>query len=41
MPEMTNAYEVSVGKPKRKKPLGRPRRGWKDNIKKDLCEIGS
>jgi hypothetical protein len=29
-----------VGKPEVKRPLGRPRRRWADNIKKDLREIG-
>jgi hypothetical protein len=29
-----------VGKPEKKRPLGRPRRGWVDNIKMDLREIG-
>jgi hypothetical protein len=29
-----------VGKPKGKRPLGRPRRRWEDNIKMDLREIG-
>jgi hypothetical protein len=29
-----------VGKPERKRPLGRPRRRWVDNIKMDLREIG-
>jgi hypothetical protein len=29
-----------VGKPEGKRPLGRPRRGWVDNIKMDLREIG-
>jgi hypothetical protein len=29
-----------VGKPKRKRPLGRPRRKWVDNIKMSLREIG-
>jgi hypothetical protein len=29
-----------VGKPEGKRPLGRPRRRWIDNIKKDLLEIG-
>jgi hypothetical protein len=29
-----------VGKPERKRPLGRPRRKWEDNIKMDLREIG-
>ena len=31
---------VLVGKPKGKRPLGRPRRRWEDNIKKDLQEVG-
>jgi len=30
---------VSVGKPKGKKPLGRPRRRWEDNIKVDLQKV--
>jgi hypothetical protein len=34
------AYRVLVGKPQRKKQLGRPRRRWEDNIKMDLQEIG-
>jgi hypothetical protein len=29
-----------VGKPEGKRPLGRPRRGWKDNIKMELQEVG-
>jgi hypothetical protein len=33
------AYKVLVGKPERKRPLGRPRRTWEDNIKMDLREI--
>jgi hypothetical protein len=33
------AYRVMVGKPEGKRKLGRPRRGWKDNIKLDLQEI--
>jgi hypothetical protein len=32
-------YRVSVGKPKGKRPLGRPRRRWEDGIKMDLREI--
>jgi hypothetical protein len=32
-------YRVLVGKPEGKRPLGRPRRGWKDNIKMDLQEV--
>jgi hypothetical protein len=33
-------YNVFVGKPEGKRPLGRPRRRWKDRIKKDLKKIG-
>jgi hypothetical protein len=29
-----------VGKPEGKRPLGRARRGWEDNIKMDLQEVG-
>jgi len=29
-----------MGKPEGKRPLGRPRRGWEDNIKMDLQEVG-
>jgi hypothetical protein len=35
-----NAYRILVGKPEGKRPLRRPRRRWKDNIKMDLREIG-
>jgi hypothetical protein len=35
-----NAYRILVGKPEGKKPLGRPRRWWVDNIKMDLRKIG-
>jgi hypothetical protein len=35
-----NAYRILVGTPEGKKPLGRPRRRWVDNIKTDLKEIG-
>jgi hypothetical protein len=34
-------YRLLVGKPEGKRPLGRPRRRWIDNIKMDLLEIGS
>jgi hypothetical protein len=34
-----NAYRILVGKPEGKKPLGRPRCRWVDNIKIDLREI--
>jgi hypothetical protein len=41
MGETRNAYKILVGKPERKRPLGRPRRKWVDNIKMDhLREIG-
>ena len=33
-------YSVLVGKPERKRPLGRPRSRWEDNIKMDLHEVG-
>jgi hypothetical protein len=33
-----NAYRILVGKPEGKKPLGRPKRRWVDNIKLDLRE---
>jgi hypothetical protein len=35
-----NEYRVLVGKPERKRPLGRPRRRWENGIKMDLREIG-
>jgi hypothetical protein len=38
--ENRNAYRILVGKPEGKRPLGRPRRRWVDNIKMDLREIG-
>ena len=34
------SYKVLVGKPEGKRPLGRPRRRWEDNIKSDLQEGG-
>jgi hypothetical protein len=37
--EKRNAYRVLMGNPKGKRPLGRPRHRWKDNIKMDLREI--
>ena len=33
-------YRVLVGKPEGKRPLGRPRRIWENNIKMDLQEVG-
>jgi hypothetical protein len=38
--EKRNAYRILVGKQERKRPLGRPRRRWEDNIIMDLREIG-
>jgi hypothetical protein len=40
MGEKTNVYRLLVGKPEGKRPLGRPRCRWMDNIKMDLLEIG-
>jgi hypothetical protein len=36
---MRNAYNISVGKPEWKRPLGRSRRRWEDNIRMNLREI--
>jgi hypothetical protein len=36
----TNAYRILVGKPEGKRPVGRPRRRWVNNIKMDLREKG-
>jgi hypothetical protein len=38
--ERRGAHMVLVGKPQRKRPLGRPRRRWDNNIKMDLHEVG-
>ena len=40
MGEKSGVHRVLVGKPVRKRPLGRPRRRWEDNIKMDLQEVG-
>ncbi|KAJ4430106.1 hypothetical protein ANN_22316 [Periplaneta americana] len=40
MGESRNAYRVLVGRPEGKRPLGRPRGRWEDNIKMDLREVG-
>jgi hypothetical protein len=37
--EKRNVYRLLVGKPERKRPIGRLRRRWMDNIKIDLLEI--
>jgi hypothetical protein len=40
MREKRNAYRLLVGMPEGKRPLGRPRRRWVDNIMRDLREVG-
>jgi hypothetical protein len=40
MREGRGVHRVLVGKPEGKRPLGRPRRRWEDNIKRDLEEVG-
>jgi hypothetical protein len=40
MGEKRNAYGILVRKPEGKRPLGKPRRRWVDNMKMDLREIG-
>ena len=40
MGEERKVYRVLVGKPEGKRPLGRPRRRWMDNIRMDLQEVG-
>jgi hypothetical protein len=37
--EGRGVYRILVGKPERRKPLGRPRRRWEDNIRMDLQEV--
>jgi len=39
MGERRHEYMVLVGKPKRKRPLGRPRRRWEEIMKVDLQEV--
>jgi hypothetical protein len=41
MEEGRGVYSVLVGEPEGKRPLGRPRRRWQDNIKMDLQEVGT
>jgi hypothetical protein len=40
MGEKRNVYRSLVGKPEGKRPLGRPKRRWIDNIKMEISEIG-
>jgi hypothetical protein len=40
MGEKRGAYRILVGRPEGRRPLGRPRRRWEDNIKTDLEEVG-
>jgi hypothetical protein len=40
MGEKRNVYRLLVGKPEGRRPLGRPRRRWLDNIRMDLVEVG-
>jgi hypothetical protein len=37
---MLNTYDILVGKPEGKRPLGKPRRRWEDNIRMDLRRMG-
>jgi hypothetical protein len=39
MGKKRNAYRLLVGEPEGKRPLGRPRRRWMDNIRMDLGEV--
>jgi hypothetical protein len=39
MGEKRDAYRILVGRPEERRPLGRPRRRWDDNIKMDLQEV--
>jgi hypothetical protein len=41
MGEVRGAYNILVGRPEGRRPLGRPRHRWEDNIKIDLGEIVS
>jgi hypothetical protein len=40
MGEGRGAYRILVGRPEGRRPLGRPRHRWEDNIKMDLQEVG-
>jgi hypothetical protein len=41
MGEGRGGHRVWVGKPEGRRPMGRPRRRWEDNIKRDLREVGA
>jgi hypothetical protein len=40
MGEKRGVYRILVGRPEGRRPLGRPRRRWEDNIKMDLQDVG-
>jgi hypothetical protein len=40
MGEGIGTYRILVGRPEGRRPLGRPRRRWEDNIEMDLQEVG-
>jgi hypothetical protein len=40
MEKVRGVYKVLVGTPEGKRPLGRPRRRWEDNIRMDFQEVG-
>jgi hypothetical protein len=40
MGEKRNAYRLLLGKPEGRRPIGRPRRRWLDNVRMDLVEVG-
>jgi hypothetical protein len=40
MEEKRGAYRILVGRPEGRRPLGRPRRRWEDNIKMGVQEVG-
>jgi len=40
MGERRSAYRILVGRPEGKRPLGRPKHRWEDNIKMDLQAVG-
>jgi hypothetical protein len=39
MGEMRNAYNILIGEPEGKRPLGKPKHIWEDNIRMDVTEI--